>query len=98
MTLVDLVRRHGGQPLMPVVGAAIVGGLLGAVIVAVANLAVAGSTTGGSLTLGLAFLAWASDPSLNSRKQIGWQVLIYLLITSILLYIAKRRVWASAKH
>ena len=45
-----------------------------------------------------AFLSWASDPSLNSRKQIGWQVLIYLLITSILLYIAKRRVWASAKH
>ena len=44
-----------------------------------------------------AFLSWASDPSLNSRKQIGWQVLIYLLITSILLYIAKRRVWAS-KH
>ncbi|MEM9355927.1 MAG: cytochrome c1 [Pseudomonadota bacterium] len=45
-----------------------------------------------------AFLSWAADPTLNSRKQIGWQVLIYLLITSILLYIAKRRVWASVKH
>ena len=45
-----------------------------------------------------AFLSWTSDPSLDQRKQIGWQVLIYLLITSILLYIAKRRVWASMKH
>lgn len=45
-----------------------------------------------------AFLSWASDPTLNDRKQIGWIVLFYLLITSILLYIAKRRVWASVKH
>jgi ubiquinol-cytochrome c reductase cytochrome c1 subunit len=45
-----------------------------------------------------AFLAWAADPSLNQRKQMGWQVLLYLLITSILLYVAKRRVWGSVKH
>ena len=45
-----------------------------------------------------AFLAWASDPTLNERKKIGWQVLIYLLITSILLYVAKKRVWAGVKH
>ena len=45
-----------------------------------------------------AFLSWASDPTLNQRKETGWIVLIYLLITSILLYIAKRRVWASVKH
>ncbi len=45
-----------------------------------------------------AFLSWASDPTLNQRKKMGWQVLIYLLITSILLYVAKRRVWGSVKH
>ncbi|MEN2495352.1 MAG: Cytochrome b/c1 [Hyphomicrobiaceae bacterium hypho_1] len=45
-----------------------------------------------------AFLSWTSDPTLNQRKQTGWQVLIYLLITAVLLYIAKRRVWASVKH
>ncbi len=45
-----------------------------------------------------AFLSWAADPTLNQRKQIGWQVLIYLLITAVLLYIAKRRVWANVKH
>lgn len=44
-----------------------------------------------------AFGAWASDPTLNQRKAMGWQVLLYLCITSILLYIGKKRVWAN-KH
>jgi len=45
-----------------------------------------------------AFLSWAADPTLNQRKQIGWQVMLYLLITAILLYIAKRRIWTNVKH
>ena len=45
-----------------------------------------------------AFLAWASDPSLNSRKVLGWQVLLYLLITTVLLYLAKRHIWSRVKH
>ena len=45
-----------------------------------------------------AFLSWAADPTLNERKQMGWIVLVYLLIMSVLLYIAKRRVWAGLKH
>jgi len=45
-----------------------------------------------------AFLSWSSDPTLNQRKKMGWQVLIYLLITSLLLYVAKRRVWGNVKH
>ena len=43
-----------------------------------------------------AFLTWASDPSLNARKSTGWIVLIYLLITTVLLWIGKKRIWASA--
>lgn len=43
-----------------------------------------------------AFLAWAADPTLNDRKRIGWQVMLYLLITTILLYVGKRRIWAAA--
>jgi cytochrome c1 len=42
-----------------------------------------------------AFLSWAADPSLNSRKRIGWQVMLYLLVTTGLLYIGKRRLWAK---
>jgi ubiquinol-cytochrome c reductase cytochrome c1 subunit len=45
-----------------------------------------------------AFLSWASDPTLNERKQLGWMVIFYLLITTILLYIAKRRVWSGVAH
>jgi ubiquinol-cytochrome c reductase cytochrome c1 subunit len=45
-----------------------------------------------------AFLAWAADPSLDARKKLGWQVLLYLVITTILLYIAKRRIWSRVKH
>lgn len=42
-----------------------------------------------------AFLAWAADPSLEQRKRIGWQVMLYLLITTILMFIAKKRVWKN---
>lgn len=44
------------------------------------------------------FLAWASDPTLNQRKQMGWIAIVYLLITSVLLYIAKRRIWSNVPH
>lgn len=42
-----------------------------------------------------AFLAWAADPSLNERKQTGWLVMLYLLITTLLLYFGKKRIWAK---
>lgn len=45
-----------------------------------------------------AFLAWASDPTLNQRKRIGWQVMLYLFITTLLLYVAKKRIWAKIPH
>lgn len=45
-----------------------------------------------------AFLSWASDPTLNQRKQTGWMVMIFLLITSVLLYVSKKRIWSGAKH
>jgi ubiquinol-cytochrome c reductase cytochrome c1 subunit len=43
-----------------------------------------------------AFLTWAADPSLNSRKSMGWAVLLYLLVTTVLLWLGKKRIWASA--
>ena len=42
-----------------------------------------------------AFLAWSGDPSLAERKRLGLLVVAYLLITAILLYFAKRRVWSK---
>ena len=45
-----------------------------------------------------AFLAWAADPKLEERKRMGLMVMLYLLITSVLLYLAKRRVWSGVPH
>jgi ubiquinol-cytochrome c reductase cytochrome c1 subunit len=45
-----------------------------------------------------AFLAWAADPKLEERKRMGLMVMLYLLITSLLLYLAKRYVWADVPH
>lgn len=45
-----------------------------------------------------AFLAWAGDPHLDARKRLGWQVMLYLLITTILLFLVKRKIWANVKH
>ncbi|MEQ1576643.1 MAG: cytochrome c1 [Hyphomicrobium sp.] len=45
-----------------------------------------------------AFLSWTADPSLNSRKEIGWQVMLYLLVTTLLLYLGKKRVWSRIEH
>jgi ubiquinol-cytochrome c reductase cytochrome c1 subunit len=43
-----------------------------------------------------AFLTWAAEPRLEERKRLGLMVTIYLLITALLLYFAKRRVWSKA--
>lgn len=57
MTLVDLFREHGAGRFGRIVATAIAGGVLGAGTVGVANLASSGERTGGSLWLGLGFLA-----------------------------------------
>ena len=43
----------------------------------------------------VSFLAWAADPKLEDRKRLGLLVMIYLLITAVLLYFAKRRIWSK---
>ncbi len=44
----------------------------------------------------VAFLAWTADPKHDERKRIGWLVILYLLVTSVLLYIGKKRLWGNA--
>jgi ubiquinol-cytochrome c reductase cytochrome c1 subunit len=41
-----------------------------------------------------AFLYWAGDPKTADRKSMGKLVMLYLLITALLLYFAKKRVWS----
>ncbi len=40
------------------------------------------------------FLAWAAEPKMEQRKELGFQVLIYIAILSVLLYLTKQRIWS----
>ena len=45
-----------------------------------------------------AFLTWAAEPKMESRKRAGLGVLAFLLILTTLAYLSYRRVWAGIKH
>ena len=42
-----------------------------------------------------AFLMWAAEPHLEARKRLGFQVMLFLLVFSGLLYFTKKKVWAD---
>ncbi len=41
------------------------------------------------------FLEWAAEPEQDRRKEIGWRSVIYLALTTVVLYFVKRRIWAG---
>lgn len=41
------------------------------------------------------FLVWASDPSLEERHQLGFKVIVFLVILAGIFYFAKKRIWAD---
>jgi ubiquinol-cytochrome c reductase cytochrome b/c1 subunit len=42
------------------------------------------------------FLMWAAEPKMEARKQLGFQVFVFLTILTFLLYFTKKKVWAAA--
>jgi len=44
------------------------------------------------------FLEWAGDPKAMQRKQMGFSVMVYLLILSGLLFLAYKQIWRNVKH
>jgi len=42
-----------------------------------------------------AFLMWAAEPHLTARKRIGFQVMIFLIVLSGLMYFTKKKVWSA---
>lgn len=44
-----------------------------------------------------AFLTWAAEPYLIERKQMGFKVIIFLLILSLLLYLSKKQVFSALR-
>lgn len=44
-----------------------------------------------------AFLHWAAEPSLEQRKRIGFQVMLFLIVFAGLMYFTKKKVWTAVK-
>lgn len=45
-----------------------------------------------------AFMMWVAEPHLNSRKEMGFRVLVFLGLFAVLMYLVKRKLWANVKH
>jgi cytochrome c1 len=45
-----------------------------------------------------AFLMWAAEPKLDERKRVGFQVFVFLIVLSGLLYFTKKKVWYDVHH
>ena len=45
-----------------------------------------------------AFLMWAAEPTLDARKRLGFQVMVFLIVFTGLLYFTKKRVWYAVLH
>jgi ubiquinol-cytochrome c reductase cytochrome c1 subunit len=44
-----------------------------------------------------AFLTWAAEPEMETRKKMGLQVLIFLAVFSVIMYLVKKEVWKNVK-
>ncbi|MDQ0316646.1 cytochrome c1 [Amorphus orientalis] len=45
-----------------------------------------------------AFLMWTAEPKLEERKQIGFRVMLFLVVFAALLYFTKRKIWSNVAH
>ena len=40
------------------------------------------------------FLAWAAEPELQERHRVGFKVIIYLILLTILVYLSMKKIWS----
>lgn len=45
-----------------------------------------------------AFLMWAAEPHMTERKEMGFRVMLFLIIFAAFLYLAKKQVWSRVDH
>lgn len=41
------------------------------------------------------FLTWAAEPKLDERHNLGFKVMLFLILITVMLYFVKRRVWSD---
>ena len=44
-----------------------------------------------------AFLMWAAEPHLESRHQMGFKAIVYLIILTILVYFSMKKIWSRVE-
>ena len=44
------------------------------------------------------FLAWASEPEMETRKRLGVTVISFLLVFSVLAYFSMKQIWAPIEN
>ena len=45
-----------------------------------------------------AFLMWAAEPKLEERKELGFRVMLFLAVMTVLVYLTKRKIWRNVEH
>ena len=45
-----------------------------------------------------AFMMWTAEPHLEARKQLGFRVMIFLIVFAGLLYFTKKKLWRAVEH
>jgi ubiquinol-cytochrome c reductase cytochrome c1 subunit len=45
-----------------------------------------------------AFLFWAAEPKLDARKELGFRVMLFLIVFAGLLYFTKKKIWSNVEH
>jgi ubiquinol-cytochrome c reductase cytochrome c1 subunit len=45
-----------------------------------------------------AFMMWLAEPGLDSRKESGFRVLMFLFLFAVIMYMVKRKIWANVEH
>ena len=45
----------------------------------------------------VSFLQWVAEPEMEDSKSLGIKIIIFLLIFTVLFYIAKKRIWQRIK-
>ncbi|URK17382.1 cytochrome c1 [Thalassospira sp. GO-4] len=46
----------------------------------------------------VAFLNWTAQPELEARKELGLQVILFLIVLTAMLYAVKRKIWRDIEH
>lgn len=45
-----------------------------------------------------AFMMWVAEPHMTSRKQLGFNVMMFLFLFAALMYMVKRKIWSNVDH